>query len=132
MSEVTLWMLTPTPVDPATSKPGIQAARYQAPVQRPAPSPSFASTPVPPSPPAQPSYSAQVGPSTSVSTPRVRTSATPSAPVQVASNTHAPRLRPNIKQLPHTASNLPFVLLVACLSLGLALLLSLRRLVRIG
>ena len=131
MSEVTLWMLTPTPVDPATSKPGIQAARYQAPsTPQPAPASQTAAATVPasPSPSAQSSYSAQEQPTTPIPTPRSRTKPAASAPVQVASNTHAPRLRPNVKELPHTASSLPLVFLIGCVAFGLAAMLTFRRL----
>ena len=128
MSEVTLWMLTPTPVDPATAKPGIQAARYQTPAPQPSPATqAYASAPVQPASPSQPSYSAQAQPSTPAPTSHVRPRPAATEPVQVASNTHPPRLRPNIKQLPHTASNLPLVFLIGCFSLGFAVLLSLRR-----
>ncbi len=116
MSEVTLWMLTPTAVDPATSKPGIQAARYQAPVatedRATAPSSSDST---------QSASAAPVQPS-SVSSTRPATN----APVQVASN-HPPRLRPAIKQLPHTASSLPLISLVGWVSLLSAGCLALRR-----
>ena len=47
--------------------------------------------------------------------------------VQVASNTHAPRLRPKVQELPHTASNSPLVLLMSCLSLLFGGALTIRR-----
>ncbi len=101
MNEVTLWMLTPTAVQPGTG-PGIQAARYQPPTSAGAVSGTteVAAAPQPyhdasPAAPAQP------------------------APVQVASSPR-PHIRPAVKQLPHTASNLPLVALAGLLSLGLA------------
>ena len=118
MSEVTLWMLTPTPVDPATSKPGIQAARYQPGTDV---SPASASAPAP----ASLSASASPAPSPSYAAPSSG-SAPKSAPALVASNSHAPH-RPSVKQLPHTASSLPLIALLGCLSFFSAAVLSLRR-----
>ncbi len=133
MSEVTLWMLTPTPVDPTTAKPGIAAARYQPPVTQaqtqpqpsPAPQPSAPAAETASSAPAQSSY-APAQPSTPPPSSHASVRPAPRAPVQVASNTH-PHIRPNVQQLPHTASNLPLISLVGCLSFASALLLSLRR-----
>ena len=122
MSEVTLWMLTPTPVDPKTAQPGIQAARYQAPnfsnAQSSAPEQSSAAAP--------PSYPAEAR-ATSPASNSSKAGSASSAPVEVASNTRPPRLRPNVKQLPHTASNLPLIFLLGCVSLGLAASLTVRR-----
>ena len=129
MSEVTLWMLTPTPVDPATAKPGIQAARYQAPATS-ASAPAAPAQPAAPATPAAPAYSASSEASAAeASAPSPATHTKPAvakAPVLVASN-HPPRLRPNVKQLPHTASNLPLIALTGCASLFTALLLTVRR-----
>ena len=121
MTEVTLWMLTPTPVDPATAKPGISAAKYQAPVTQ-----AQDTAPVTSSAPAPSTYSAQSQPSNPPQPLYHAPAAKP--PVQVASNNHPPRLRPNVKQLPHTASNLPLIALVGWMSLVLAGALSFRRL----
>ena len=121
MSEVTLWMLTPTPVDPATQKPGIQAARYQAP---PANETATNTPPQPIAPPSAPS------PTTTASlspAPRpVRSSSATPVPTPVAS-TRPAHVRPNIKQLPHTASELPVLILAGFLSLFGASTLRLRR-----
>lgn len=103
MNEVTLWMLTPTTVQPG-AEPGIQAARYQPPTST-STSTQLASAPV------QPAYH-PVSPS---ATPE----AAPAQPVQVASNTR-PHIRPAVKQLPHTASNLPVIALLGLLSFGVA------------
>ncbi len=131
MSEVTLWMLTPTPVDPTTAQPGIQAARYQAPAgSQPAPviQASVSEPPAPPPPPpAQSAQMAQAQPSAPAHVYHPAPKASSSAPVEVASNTHAPRLRPNVKQLPHTASSLPLMYLVGSLSFVLAAALGMRR-----
>ena len=116
MSEVTLWMLTPTPVDPATSKPGIQAARYQPGTNV---SPASASAPAP----ASLSAAASPAPAPGYNSPGSGTTSTP-APALVASNTHTVH-RP--KQLPHTASSLPMIALGGVLSLFSAAALSLRR-----
>ena len=118
MSEVTLWMLTPTPVDPATSKPGIQAARYQPGTTV---SPASASAPAP----ASLSASASPAPAPSYSTPSSGAAPRP-APALVANNTR-PAHRPIVKQLPHTASSLPLLAIVGCFSLFSAATLSLRR-----
>ncbi len=127
MSEVTLWMLTPTPVDPSTAQPGIQAARYQAPA---APQPAPVTQGSVSEPPTLSASSAEVSQAPS-SAPAHVYHATPkasaSAPVEVASNTHAPRLRPNVKQLPHTASSLPLISLVGILSFLVAAALGMRR-----
>ena len=130
MTEVTLWMLTPTPVDPATSKPGIQAARYQAPagVQNENATSAQAAPQVPSSGSASPGYSTQAqGTSTNGIASRT-TKQTPRQTVQVASNTHIPRLRPKVQELPHTASSMPAISLVGLLSLSLGGALTLRRL----
>ena len=130
MSEVTLWMLTPTPVDPTTAKPGIQAARYQAPPATDAAAPTQTASATPASaPPAYtaPAQSASTTPAATAPVPRQRVKPATSAPVQVASNTHAPRLRPDVKQLPHTASEQPLILMMGLLSLSGAAALGLRR-----
>ncbi len=127
MSEVTLWMLTPTAVDPATAKPGIQAARYQVPASTGAQtsSPSVAS--VSGSEPSQPVYASPAQSSAPVTSPRPLKRPAPSASVQVASN-HPPRpVRTIAKQLPHTATDLPLLSLVGLLSLLGASGLTLRR-----
>lgn len=123
MSEVTLWMLTPTPVDPSTQKPGIQAARYQAPPA------NETATNISPQPMTAPvvsnSASADTSAATASSVPR-RARTAPVTPTPVA----APRpahVRPNVKQLPHTASNLPLLVLAGFLSLFGATTLRLRR-----
>lgn len=118
MSEVTLWMLTPTPVDPATSKPGIQAARYQ---------PGTAVSPASASAPAPASLSASASPAPAPSYSAPSSGAAPrSAPPLVASDAR-PAHRPIVKQLPHTASSLPLLALVGIFSLFSAATLSLRR-----
>ena len=123
MDEVTLWMLTPTPVQPSDGKPGIQAARYQAP----SPAPSQSSAPVSAQVTAQPAYvpaPASNVPSSSASIAPAKRSA---PPTQVASN-ERPHIRPAVKQLPRTASSLPEVFLLGCFSLFAASLLTMRRL----
>ena len=112
MNEVTLWMLTPTTVQPG-SQPGIQAARYQPPVAAPA-SNEVASAPPPPTgtAPYHPLSTAQPS--------------APAQPVQVASNAR-PHIRPAVKQLPHTASNMPTLALLGLLSFGAAGGLGIRR-----
>lgn len=101
MNEVTLWMLTPTPVQPGAPA-GIQAARYQPPTSAGAVSGTTETAAAP-----QPYRNASPAP---VAAP---------APVQVASAPR-PHIRPAVKQLPHTASNLPLIALTGLLSLGLA------------
>lgn len=109
MNEVTLWMLTPTPVQPGAPA-GIQAARYQAPTSAGAVSGTTETAAVTP----QPYHNASpAAPATA-------------APVQVASAPR-PHIRPAVKQLPHTASNLPLIALTGLLSLGLASGLRMRR-----
>lgn len=134
MSEVTLWMLTPTAVDPATAQPGIQAAKYQAPAPtQPAPAvqaQTSVSQPIAPasaaysaparSTAAQPAYTAQAQPTPTSHHFTARPKAAATAPVEVASNTHAPRLRPDVKRLPHTAGYQPLLLLAGLLSFALA------------
>ncbi len=107
MNEVTLWMLTPTAVQPGGS-PGIQAARYQ-PSSAAAPTEVASNTPPP-------------SPSASYRTASPSRSSAASEPVQSApERTNArPHVRPAVKQLPHTASNLPLIALTGFLSLGLA------------
>ncbi len=107
MNEVTLWMLTPTAVQPG-AEPGIQAARYQPPTSAGSVSGTTETAAAP-----------QPYRDTSPATPAP-------APVQVASNTR-PHVRPAVKQLPHTASNLPLVALTGILSLCLASGLGARR-----
>ena len=108
MNEVTLWMLTPTPVQPGAPA-GIQAARYQAPTSAGAVSGTTETAAAP-----QPYQNASPAPASSP------------APVQVASNPR-PHIRPAVKQLPHTASNLPMIALTGLLSLGLASGLGVKR-----
>ncbi len=108
MNEVTLWMLTPTPVQPGAPA-GIQAARYQAPTSAGAVSGTTETAAAP-----QPYQNASPA------------AAAPAVPVQVASNAR-PHIRPAVKQLPHTASNLPMIALTGLLSLGLAGGLSIKR-----
>ncbi|MGI4830209.1 MAG: hypothetical protein ACRYFU_18695 [Janthinobacterium lividum] len=124
MTEVTLWMLTPTPVDPTTSKPGIQAARYQAPTPTPADVASVAQT----SAPIQPSTSGYYSQNqtTRTGSPHIASTRTPA--VQVAASSHAPRLRPKVQELPHTAGESPLISLMACVSLFFGGVLTLRRL----
>ncbi len=120
MNEVTLWMLTPTPVQPGETGPGIQAARYQAPAPASAPLTQQAEATTPPPLQATQNYAAASQPAyTAPSQPT-------SAPVQRA---HAERthIRPAVKQLPHTASNAPLLYLSTLLSLGAASILSIRR-----
>ena len=121
MSEVTLWMLTPTPVDPATQKPGIAAARYQAPPA------NETATNTPPQPmttsaaPAASTSDSGAAP-TSVPPRATRSSAVAGTPVA----TRPAHIRPNLKQLPHTASEFPLLALAGLLSLFGALTLRLR------
>lgn len=107
MNEVTLWMLTPTPVQPGAPA-GIQAARYQPPI----------------------SAGAVSGTTETASAPQPYRNTSPAvaprAPVQVASSPR-PHIRPAVKQLPHTASNLPLIALTGLLSLGIAGSLSAKR-----
>ena len=109
MNEVTLWMLTPTTVQPGAG-PGIQAARYQVPTASPA------NAEVATAPAALPPPTARPAPAPY----RVSPAAAPTpAPVLVASN-ERPHIRPAVKQLPHTASNLPLIALLGLMSFGLA------------
>lgn len=128
MTEVTLWMLTPTPVDPATSKPGIQAARYQVPTATPADTPSMAQATAPAQGNTTSSYSAPLQQPTTASTRVAAARPMPRSGVQVAANNHPPRLRPKVQELPHTASQLPLISLVGCISLLFSTALSVRRL----
>lgn len=113
MNEVTLWMLTPTPVQPGAGA-GIQAARYQPPVAAPSQAATaVASTTPAPSPAPQPGYTP------SASAYSAAKSQPAPQPVEVASNVR-PHIRPAVKQLPHTASNLPLIALFGALSFGLA------------
>ena len=121
MNEVTLWMLTPTAIDPATSKPGIQAARYQVPA---APVTNSAAGTDQADAGSQPTSAA---PEPSVTAAASKRSA--GTPTLVASN-HSPRLRPNVKQLPHTASNLPLLSLTGVTSIFAAAILTMRRRLR--
>lgn len=116
---VSLWMLTPTPIQPGESKPGIAAARYQPPASasNQASQQAAASTPpVPALPEASSSHRTASAP------PKYSARPTSPAPVQVARN-ERPRLRAQVKELPHTASNLPILWLAGGLSLLLALAL---------
>ena len=118
MNEVTLWMLTPTAVQPGTA-PGIQAARYQPPTSAPAATETASSTPPPSPAPSAPAYQASSSYTSAPSQPAP-------APVQMASNVR-PHIRPAVKQLPHTASNLPLIALFGTLAFGMAGGLNLRR-----
>ena len=132
MTEVTLWMLTPTPVDPATSKPGIQAARYQAPVGNQSNTGTVVQPSAPPqsAPAAQSTYIAQNQQGTVARMgPGSPTRSAPRQAVQVASNNHPPRLRPKVQELPHTASNTPLIFLMSGLSLLFGSAITLRRVV---
>ena len=122
LDEVTLWMLTPTPVQPEDGKPGIQAARYQAPNPPAAPAPTTTVASAPASIPEQPSSAAP--PTTN--TAQVPAAKRPAPPVQIARNDR-PHIRPAVKQLPRTASDLPEIFLLGCVSLFSASLLALRR-----
>ena len=129
MTEVTLWMLTPTPVDPTTSKPGIQAARYQPPsaAQNEPSTASAQNAPAPTPAPSSTTSSAQAQQAAApASTYKPAPRPAPAA-VQVASNNHPARLRPKVQELPHTASNLPLISLAGFLSLCAGLLLTVRR-----
>ncbi len=121
MNEVTLWMLTPTPVQPGETGPGIQAARYQVPAQASAPVNQQAEATVPP-PPAQQATQTDAASVPASTTATQRTS----APVQVA-RLERPHIRPAVKQLPHTAGNAPLLYLATLLSFGTAGILSVRR-----
>ncbi len=123
LNEVTLWMLTPTPVQPGETGPGIQAARYQAPAPASAPPIQQAEATTPPPPQATQSYAASSQPASPAPTHRTN------APVQVArlETPARPHVRPAVKQLPHTASNGPLLYLATLLSFGTASILSIRR-----
>jgi hypothetical protein len=114
--EVTLWILTPTPVQPGDTQPGIQAAKYQPPAVSNSTAPSEART--------SPALNSQPSARTSSYVAQSRPAA--KAPVQIASN-ERPHLRPAVKQLPHTASDLPLVWLGAFVSLLFGGLLTGRR-----
>ena len=101
MNEVTLWMLTPTAVQPGAA-PGIQAARYQ-------PPPSSAG-----------SVSGTTETAAAPQPYRDASPATPAQPPVQVARIARPHIRPAVKQLPHTASNLPLIALTGLLSLGLA------------
>lgn len=99
MAMVTLWTLTPTTVGPKDgAQPAIQAARYQAP-QSPQP--------------VQPQEIAQNDP--------------PPSPVAPAPQSANVRRKPVMAKLPHTASDLPLILIIGILSLVAAALLTLVR-----
>lgn len=89
LNEVTLWLLTPTPVDPTNGgKPGIQAAKYQPPVPQSQPS-TVAQNDVPPSPAAQPSSPAQTADAAPAVTASAALPPAPDAPA-VAQSSLAP------------------------------------------
>ncbi len=113
--EVTLWMLTPTPVQPGDSKPGIAAAKYQPAATASNQTTERAQTSAPSGTP-----SADAPYSRGVSTHHARQAT--NGPALVASN-EPPRM--HAKNLPHTASDLPLVWLAGGLSLLLALTLRL-------
>lgn len=122
MSEVTLWMLTPTAVEPSTQKPGIQAARYQAPPA------NETATNTPPQPLATPATPANsIADSNPTSTAAPSRSARPAAVTPTVAPTRPVHVRPNVKTLPHTASQLPLLVLAALLSSLGGAMLTLRR-----
>ncbi|MBB6143663.1 hypothetical protein HNQ77_001612 [Silvibacterium bohemicum] len=99
MAMVTLWTLTPTTVGPKdATQPAIQAARYQAPQT---------------AQPAPPQEVAQNEP--------------PAAPPAPAPQSLSVRRKPVLAKLPHTASNLPLILIGGLLSLFAAGVLSFSR-----
>ncbi len=103
---VTLWLLSPTTVGPDAAA-GIKAERYQA--------PQVASVTTPPAPRQRPVSSGTVAPSSSR-----QQDVTASAPA-------APRTRPAMKALPHTAGTMPLVWLAGLLSFLGACLMTGRR-----
>lgn len=145
MQMITLWMLEPARVGPAAAKPTISASRYQAPQpaapvappvqtaqETPAPEPAPA-----PEPPAAPAANTSMASAPAVSTPApVPQAPRRQRPVEVAQSDVPPapavhHTRPaNVKVLPHTASNLPFLELAAAFFLTLGSTLSLRRFVQ--
>ncbi len=133
MQMITLWMLEPSRVGPADAKPGITAARYQAP-QTATPAPVETAQVQPPA-TASATTEAQ-----GAATPRspyaapLRTSSRRQRPAQIAQNEtpQAPPVRThvrpaNVKALPHTASLMPWLWLSTGLSLLTGGLLSFRR-----
>lgn len=131
---VTLWMLTPTIV--GSGQPGIAAQRLQvaeASVPPPPSAPAVASAPPPPPPPPAPPAPAP-RPGRVPAPPRAVAPAVAPAPAPAQVAEVAPPAAPKprkvahpISQLPHTASNLPLLLLTGILSLFAAALLTGRR-----
>ncbi len=120
---VTLWSLQATKVSAngpsaiAASKfvsPGTDTTASPAVAHVSAPAPTYASQP-------QPVQDAASSTPAPVRVPRKR--AAPPASTQVASNAR----RPSLSALPHTASNMPLLLLASMMSLAAAALLRLRR-----
>ena len=108
---VTLWSLQATKV--TTGQPGIAAKRYVAPDVS-SPATTVAKVQPPPAAPATPPPASQ---------PIVARRPAPAATKQVASNER----RPALSALPHTASNLPLVLMVMLGSFASAMVVRFRR-----
>lgn len=106
MQMVTLWMLTPTPVGPGAGGAGITAAKYQMPAGSAAASVASAGD-----------GAGASGAGTSGAGASVARASVPSRP----------RVRPAMAALPHTAGEMPLVLVGGLLSLGAAGLLRRRR-----
>ena len=116
MKMVTLWMLSPVDVGPNGNGKGIAAERYQAPRQT-----ATVQAPRPATTPPAPRQSTSVQQPQQVASTR--------APQQVASvqPPPRPRARPIMTTLPHTAGNLPLVMITGLFSLGFATALARRR-----
>lgn len=119
MRIVTLWTLSPTKVDGKT--PAIAATKYKPPVQSPTPEPIVARN-EPPAAPVPPARTAPVVPA--------RTAPVSAAPAPAPSPT--PVRKPVARRalastLPHTAGDLPLVLLAGGLALGGLTVLRLQR-----
>ena len=132
MQMITLWMLEPSRVGANEAKPsGISATKYQAPPQAASAPVETAQSQSAPAPAPASSY-APASSATSQSAPQPRRASHRSQPVQVAQNdapsAPATHVRPaGVKALPHTASDLPLLWMVALISLLLGGSLSLRR-----
>ena len=114
MRIVTLWTLAPTTVGPNDNTPAISAVKYEAPAAPSAPTPTYEARNEPP---------AVVNRPAPVPRPRVHTS----APAESSAAAPAPKRKPVLTALPHTASDLPLILLGGLVSLTAAAGLRTRR-----
>ena len=112
---VTLWSLQATKV--AAGQPGIAAKRYVAPQTS---APAVAAVQAPATPAPSPAPVAAPAP---VSQPAVAKRSAPPAARQIASSGR----RPALAALPHTASNLPLLLMIVFGSFGSAMIVRFRR-----